>query len=128
MAKPLQCHDCLRSSWQVRQMHVCLPSAGRSNTMTTAPIRTSTDKAEYGNTLHSAAKYGKISVYLNHGNGGHNVNVGILNSRGGSETTQSVSRYHFAGYQEKRTGRLQARREVANHSRRLAKMARYSQK
>jgi hypothetical protein len=92
------------------------------------PTRTTHDKAQHSNTLHNTAKYGKIPVYLKHGNGGYDVNVRLPNSRGGSESTEGVTGYHFTGYQEKRPCGLQDWREVANRPCRLAEMDRHSQK
>jgi len=83
--------------------------------------------ATHSNTLHDRASYGIISVYLNHGNGGHHVNVGILNSRGGGSKTEEIDVYRDPANQERAARSLQSQRNVANHTCRLASVSRCSE-
>lgn len=83
--------------------------------------------ATSSNTLHDRAKYGMIAVYLNHGNGGHNVNVGILNSRGGGSKTEEIDVYRDPANQERAARSLQSQRNVADHACRLTAVSRCSE-
>lgn len=83
--------------------------------------------ATSSNSLQHRARYGMMSGYLNHGNGGHNVNVGIPNSRGGGSEAEKVNIYRYPANQEQAARSLQGQWNVEDHARRLATVSRCSE-
>jgi hypothetical protein len=86
-----------------------------------------TNIATHSNTLQIRANYDMMSVYLKHGNGGHNVNVGILNSRGGGSEAEKINVYRCSAYQEQAARSLQSQRNVADHACRPTAVSRCSE-
>lgn len=87
----------------------------------------STTNRNVRNDLQVPHTYGIIAVYLKHGNGGYDVNVGISDSRGGSRETEGIRGYGLAAYQEAKTCGLQSQRCVAYHARRPASVPGFHQ-